>query len=85
MDGVKQTDETLAPIEFRNNCLQVSRYIYEITYGPTTELKFDGNVFSTTDPGRFIKWGSNTTLYTSLEAFRAATGQEASGQVGTSC
>jgi hypothetical protein len=85
MDGVKQTDQTLAPIVFRGNCLQVSRYIYEITYGPTNGLEFDGNIFSTTDPERFIKWGSNTTLYTSLESFRQATGQEASGRVRTSC
>jgi hypothetical protein len=85
MDGVKQTDLTLAPIVFRDNCLQVSRYIYEITYGPTTGLEFDGNTFSTTDPERFIKWGSNTTLYRSLEAFQQATGQEASGQVGQTC
>ena len=85
MDGVKQTDETLAPIVFKDNCVLVSRYVYEITYGPTTGLEFDGNTLFTTDPERFIKWGSNTSLYPSLEAFRAATDQEASGQARPAC
>jgi hypothetical protein len=85
MDGIKQTDRTLAPLTLRHNCIQVSRYIYEITYGPIDVLQFDENTFSTTDPERFIKWGSNATLYRSLDEFREATGQEVSGRLSASC
>jgi hypothetical protein len=82
-DGIKQTDGGLAPIVARNNCFLVSRYIYEITYGPAGALDFDGNTFSTTDGDRFIKWGE--ARFASLAAFSGATGQERNGRQASSC
>ena len=58
---------------FYNNIIRVGRYVVELGNYPVI---LDYNLYFTTDPSRFIKFGS---LYASLAAFQAATGQEAHG------
>ena len=59
---------------FFNNIIRVGRYVIEL--GAAYPVTLDYNLYFTTDPARFIKFG---VLYPSLMAFRAATGQEAHG------
>ena len=85
-DGIKQTNSNLSPIVARRNCLQVSRYVIETGNAFPAGTSFDLDTLWTTDDekaGRFIKWGG--TRYSSLSAFRTATGQEPGGQQSQTC
>lgn len=78
-DGLQQTNSGTGTVIATDNVFNVGRYVYEWTYNAPLGT-FDRDCMVATDPTRFIKW--NNTVYTSLAAFTAATGQEANGRVG---
>jgi len=75
-DGPKQTNGGgLSNLDFKNNAIYASRYVYETGESPTGTSNY--SALFTTDSTRFIKWAGTT--YGSLSSFRSSTGQELNG------
>jgi hypothetical protein len=70
------------PIVARNNQINVTRYVIEIG-PPGAGTSFDGDCLWSSDTTRFVEY--NNSRYLTIAAFRAATGNEASGVQSPSC
>ncbi|MEO8456469.1 MAG: right-handed parallel beta-helix repeat-containing protein [Chloroflexota bacterium] len=82
-DGLLQTNAEISPIVSTGNCYKVSRYVMETDGELPAGSSFFGDVFWTTDPDRFIKWGE--TRFDDVISFRNATGFEAKAFVTEDC
>lgn len=78
--GVQQTNGGSNVLTFRANRFTVDAYVFEFSGIPRAGSSFDGDCMDARDPGRFAKYGG--TVYTTLAAFTAATGQEKTGRLG---
>lgn len=79
-DGFKQTNSLNSSYVLRDNRMNVSRYVIELSQAPGPGSSFDRDCLYTSDASRFVKWAN--VNYATLSAFRAATGQEMNGSVG---
>ncbi len=82
-NGLSQTNQGISPIVSAGNCYQVSRYVMEIDDALPAGSSFDNDVFYTSDPDRFVKWGE--VGYGTLAEFQDATGLEANAVVSQDC
>ncbi|WP_162053290.1 PA14 domain-containing protein [Pontibacter pamirensis] len=60
--------------QIRNNIFQVTNSLELVNAAVTTDVKFEGNNYWATGSSAKFKWGRTT--YSTLEAWRTATGQE---------
>jgi len=80
-DGIQQTNGGIGRYITSNNKFTVSAYIFELFEMPAAGSSFNNDCMISSDTnGRFTKW--NGTVYSTLAAFRSASGHEANGRLG---
>lgn len=81
--GWSQTNPGNNRIVARGNQINVRDYTMEFSSGLPSGTSFDADCLFSAAVGRFAKWAG--TVYGSINSFRNATGQEASGTSSSSC
>lgn len=83
-NGWSQTNSQVTSIVARNNQINVSRYVIELnSVAPGATFSFDGDCLWTSDTGRFVETPQGKFL--TIQAWRAATGQEPNGTQSATC